>query len=176
MPALGLEYCPPGKRLARILEFDQPKFGSRMLNRRTLCVIVGMFLSLQGTAFAEPLITAAEAALPPAPASLTTRGISRGPGVKLVSPVEDAAVKAPFDFKVAFEPRGGSKIDTKSVKAVYLKTPSVDLTPRLQSAITETGVSLSATDVPPGEHDIKFTVLDSDGRETNSVVHLVVTQ
>ncbi|HET8706827.1 MAG TPA: hypothetical protein VFM46_11055, partial [Pseudomonadales bacterium] len=121
-----------------------------MLNRRTLCLTVGMFLSLQGTAFAEPLITAEEAALPPAPPSLTTRGISRGPGVKLVTPSEDTAVKAPFDFKVAFEPRGGSKIDIKSVKAVYLKSPAVDLTPRLQSGISETGVNVTGAEVPAG--------------------------
>jgi len=147
-----------------------------MLDRRSFSLILGLFLSLQGTAFAEQLITAEEAALPSAPPSLTTRGISRGPGVKLLSPSEDAAVKAPFDLKVAFEPRGGSSIDPKSVKAVYLKTPGVDLTPRLQNGITETGVTLSGAVVPPGEHEIKFTVQDSEGRQTNSVVRLVVTQ
>lgn len=145
-----------------------------MLNRRTLCVIVGMFLSFQGKAFADQLITAEEAALPAAAPSLTTRGISRGPGVKLLSPGPDSTVKAPFDFKVAFEPHGGGKIDTSSVKVVYLKTPAVDLTPRLQKSISGTGIDLTGADVPAGEHDIKLTVLDTDGRETNTVVHLVV--
>ncbi len=79
-------------------------------------------------------------------------------------------------MKIAFAPRGGSKIDPASVKVVYLKSPFIDLTPRLQNAITETGIVLPDAGVPAGEHALKITVLDTDGRETNSIVHLVVAQ
>ena len=85
-------------------------------------------------------------------------------------------VKAPFELKVAFEPRGGNTIDPASVKVMYLRSPFVDLTPRLQQSITETGIVFPNADVPAGEHDLKITVLDKDGRETNAVVHLVVVR
>lgn len=148
-----------------------------MTNKRFLSVFAGIFLLLQGTAFAATLITPEEAALPAAAGDSLTRGISRGPGVELVSPKADfGPVKAPFELKIAFEPRGGNKIDPASVKVVYLKSPFVDLTPRLQGSITETGIVLPDASVPAGQHDLKITVLDEDGRETNSVVQLVVAE
>lgn len=152
--------------------------GLRMRNKSCLSLFTGIFLYLQAAAFAAtPLITPEEAALPAATGESLTRGISRGPGVELVSPNKDfGPVKAPFELKVAFAPRGGSKIDPASVKVVYLKSPFIDLTPRLQGAITETGIVLPDAGVPVGEHALKITVLDTDGRETNSIVRLVVAQ
>ena len=148
-----------------------------MLSKHSLSVFAGVFLFLQGAAFAATLITTEEAALPAAPGEALTRGISRGPGVKLLSPNADLGpVKAPFELKVAFEPRGGNTIDPASVKVMYLRSPFVDLTPRLQQSITETGILFPSADVPAGEHDLKITVLDKDGRETNAVVHLVVVR
>ena len=127
-------------------------------------------------AVAAPLITAKESALPPAAGTLATRGISRGPAVKLTSPEADTPVAAPFDLKVNFEPRGDAKIDPSSVKVVYMKSPFVDLTPRLKSAITPTGINFSKAEVPPGTHTIRITVKDMDGRETNQVVTIVVNK
>jgi hypothetical protein len=149
-----------------------------MSSKHFLNVCAGLLLFLHGTAFAATLlITPEEAALPAAAGEALTRGISRGPGVELVSPSADfGPVKAPFELKIAFAPRGGSKIDPASVKVVYLKSPFIDLTPRLQNAITETGIVLPDAGVPAGEHALKITVLDTDGRETNSIVHLVVAQ
>ena len=122
------------------------------------------------------LISAKEAALPPAAGALATRGISRGPAIKLASPEADTPVAAPFDFKVSFEPRGDAKIDPSSVKVVYMKSPFVDLTPRLKSAISANGIDFVKADVPPGTHTIRVTVKDTDGRETNSVLNLVVNK
>jgi hypothetical protein len=140
--------------------------------------IFGIFLTLIGAVpnlvFAAPLITSKEAALPAASGALATRGISRGPAVKLNSPEADTPISSPFDFKVLFEARGEGKIDPNSVKVVYLKSPFVDLTPRLKSAITPTGINFSKAEVPPGTHTIRITVKDMDGRETNQVVTIVV--
>jgi hypothetical protein len=148
-----------------------------MTNMRFISVFVALYLLLQGSAIAATLITPEEAALPAASGESLTRGISRGPGVELVSPSPDfGPVKPPFELKVAFEPRGGNAIDPASVKVVYLKSPHIDLTPRLQSGITETGIVFPEASVPPGQHELKITVLDVDGRETNSVVQLVVAQ
>lgn len=125
---------------------------------------------------AAQLISAKEAALPSASGTLATRGISRGPSVKLVSPEADTAVSSPIDFKVHFEARGEGKIDPNSVKVVYMKSPFVDLTPRLKGAISSQGIDFVKADVPPGSHTIRVTVKDVDGRETNSVFTLNVTK
>ena len=134
-----------------------------------------LFLS-SATIFAAPLISAKEAALPAASGTLATRGISRGPAVKLNSPEADTPVMSPFDFKVAFEARGDAKIDPASVKVIYMKSPFVDLTPRLKSAISANGIDFTKADVPPGTHTIRVSVKDTDGRETNSVLTLVVNK
>jgi hypothetical protein len=125
---------------------------------------------------AAQLISAKEAALPSASGTLATRGISRGPSVKLVSPEADTPVSSPIDFKVHFEARGEGKIDPKSVKVVYMKSPFGDLSPRLKGAISPQGIDFAKADVPPGSHTIRVTVKDADGRETNSVFTLNVAK
>ncbi|MBU3550729.1 hypothetical protein [Polynucleobacter sp. MWH-Berg-3C6] len=126
--------------------------------------------------FATPLISAKEAALPPATGAVATRGISRGPAIKLASPEVGTPVVAPFDFKVNFETRGDAKINPSSVKVIYMKSPFVDLTPRLKGAISANGIDFAKADVPPGTHTIRVTVKDTEGRETNSVLNLVVNK
>lgn len=142
----------------------------------TKVMFASLVLIASQLAISAPLISAKEAALPPAAGTLATRGISRGPAVKLVSPEADTPVVAPFDFKVNFEARGDARIDTSSVKVVYMKSPFVDLTPRLKNAISANGIDFAKADVPPGTHTIRVTVKDSEGRETNSVLNLVVNK
>ena len=137
------------------------------------CLSIGVVPNL---VLAAPLITAKESALPAASGTFATRGISRGPTVKLNSPEVDTPINSPFDFKVLFEARGEGKIDPNSVKVVYMKSPFVDLTPRLKSAITPTGINFSKAEVPPGTHTIRVTVKDMDGRETNQVITIVVNK
>jgi hypothetical protein len=140
---------------------------------RLTCMAIALACGV-ATAQATPLITPTEAALPPASGAMVTRGITRGPAVKLVSPQTDQAVKGPFDWKVQFEARGGEKIDPSSVKVTYVKSPFVDLTPRIQSAISAEGINFQKAEVPPGEHVLRITVKDSAGRETNSTMTLKV--
>ncbi len=144
--------------------------------KSVLKILVAFALCSHLIAYSAPLISAQEAALPEASGSLATRGISRGPSVKLASPEADAPIASPFDFKVNFEARGDTKIDPDSVKVTYMKTPFVDLTPRLKKAIGASGIDFAKASVPPGTHVIRVSVKDSDGRETNSVVNLVVSK
>lgn len=124
---------------------------------------------------AAPLITAKEAQMPAASGELKTRGIARGPGIKVISPDMTAPeIKGPFDLKVVFESRGGNKIDASAVKVTYLKATAIDLTPRLKAAITESGIDFGKAEVPPGEHAVKITIKDVDGRESNTVMNLVI--
>ena len=142
--------------------------------RHFFLLIAALMVCAPAATAQQSLITAQEAALPDAAGTIATRGLSRGPSVKMTSPEPDAAVKAPFNFKVGFEGRGGAKIDPTSVKVTYLKSPLVDLTPRLKSAISASGINLTHASVPPGSHKIKVTVMDQEGRETNTVFTLIV--
>ena len=108
------------------------------------------------------LITDDEAKLPAA-SQAPSRAITRGPGVKLVS--AESVAKSGFPLKVAFEPRGGAKVDPVSVQVTYLKNPAVDLTVRLKSAIRPDGIDLAAAAAPVGEHPIRVTVRDEEGRQ-----------
>lgn len=144
--------------------------------RSVMASVLLLGLATSGLAQTTPLITPKEAALPPAAGTLATRGISRGPAIKVLSPAPEAAVKSPFNLRLNFEARGGEKIDPNSVKVVYLKSPFVDLTPRLQSAITPAGIDLQQAEVPPGEHTLRVTVKDGAGRETHSTLTIVVSK
>ena len=144
------------------------------LTRTLLAVVLATGLS---QAQAVQLISPKEAQLPAASGALNTRGIARGPGIRVTSPDPAAAeVKSPFDLKVQFESRGGNKIDPDAVKVTYLQANAVDLTARLKGAISESGIDFSKAEVPPGEHTIKITVKDVDGRETNTVLNLNVSK
>ena len=156
----------------------------RKIKILSLVIISTLLLSAQSSVnskdvktIIKELITQKEAQLPPAKGDLKTRGISRGPGITVLSPdVSLADVKSPFDFKVKFEPRGGVKVDASSVKVTYLKFPYVDLTERVRPAISENGISLEKAAIPAGEHSVRITVKDADGRESNATVTLVVTK
>lgn len=140
-------------------------------------LLVGL-LSLSGAwAAGAVLIKPDEAKQAPAAGALATRGISRGPAVKQVQPDPAAEfVKAPLNLQVSFEPRGGAKIDLSSVKVTYLKAAPVDLLPRVKAGLSESGITLTGAQVPPGEHQIQISVQDSEGRQTSTVLQLNVSK
>lgn len=115
------------------------------------------------------LITEAEAQTPnlQVPA---TRAITRGPGISLLSPSEVAGKS--FSIKLAFEPRGGAKIDASTIKFEYLKQPIIDLTARFKAGLNGNQIELPQASVPAGTHPIRVSVRDSEGREGNTIIHL----
>lgn len=132
--------------------------------------------SITVSSHAFKLISEDEAKLPPA-ASLNTRGITRGPGIKMVSPDPAAgAVKGPFNLKLTFEPRGGAKIDPASIKITYLKATPVDLLDRVKPGLSESGIDLAGAEAPPGSHQIQVSLQDTDGRKSSAVFNLTVTK
>lgn len=139
-----------------------------------ISILAGVLLA--AGASAEPLIRESEARLPPANA-VATRAITRGPGIRVLSPEAGSpTVTSPFQLRIAFEPRGGAKIDTATVKVTYLRTPNVDLTERVKVGLTEKGIDLKSAEVPPGEHQIRVTVEDSEGRQSSALINLTVTK
>jgi len=136
-----------------------------------VAVALSILFSTAAYGQAIQLITPDEAKLPAAGAKPPTRAITRGPGVKLASP---EVVSGKFAFNVSFEPRGGSKIDPASVKVEYLKGSGVDLTDRLKASVKPTGIEVAATSAPAGEHPIRVTVRDSEGRQGSAEFKLTV--
>lgn len=116
------------------------------------------------------LVSEAEASRPNAP-ELVTRGITRGPGIKLLGTPEVSAKS--FSLKFEFEPRGGAHIDPKSVRLEYMKQPLIDLTERVKAGIHDRVLEVSQFAVPPGSHPLRVRVADSEGREA---VHLITLQ
>ena len=113
---------------------------------------------------AAPLITAEEAALPPQKGAVPNsgRGITRGP--KIQAPAESGAQASPMRFQVKFQPYHGSSIDLDALKVTYLKSPVVDLTPRIKPFAQASGIDMPDAQLPPGEHLVRIDVKDSDGR------------
>lgn len=100
----------------------------------------------------------------------STRAITRGPGITLLSSNEVHAKS--FLFKMTFEARGGAQIDLSSIKFEYLKQPLVDLTTRFQSGLSGNQVNLPQASVPVGVHPIRVSVRDSEGRAASTVIQL----
>ena len=113
---------------------------------------------------AQVLITEEEAKLPPPKGAVVTdrRGVTRGPKIKVID--ESEPMHSPMHLKLTFESFGGAKIDPDSVKVTYLKTPNVDLTPRIKSFVQATGIDIPDVQLPAGDHMVRVDVKDSDGR------------
>lgn len=126
-------------------------------------------------AIAEQLISAAEAALPAPPeAGLTMRGLTRGPGIELVEPIDAKPMKSPLPFKVRFVGRNNATIEKDSVKVTYIKTPSVDLTGRIKSHLTADGIEMPDAEVPAGTHLFRVDVKDNQGRSSTAIFKVTV--
>ena len=113
---------------------------------------------------AHVLITEEEAKLPPPRAAVAAdrRGITRGPKIDVV--FQGDQVHSPMHFQLKFESFGGAKIDPDSIKVTYLRTPNVDLTPRIKPFVQPTGIDIPDVELPVGDHMVRVDIKDSDGR------------
>jgi hypothetical protein len=133
-------------------------------------LLIPLLVCLSSVAFAQVQLVTTDEANRPDQQIPSTRAISRGPAIKLIS---NAAVDSKaFLFKIAMEPKGGSKLDTHSFKIEYLKNPPVELTERLKFAFTGNQLTIPAASIPKGLHAFKVSVKDTDGRESHSVISL----
>ena len=134
-----------------------------------------MTLALPDAGAAETLITEAEAKLPPSTdVGLTTRGLSRGPGVEQISPNPERGIPSPLPFKVKFVARNNVAIDPTSVKVTYLKAQSVDLTDRIKKHLTADGIDMVGAELPPGTHHLRINLKDAQGRTSTATLKLIV--
>lgn len=120
------------------------------------------------------LITEQEADLPTEHIVLGPRGITRGPRIELVQPEETAY--SPMRFQLKFQAFGGAKINTDSLRVTYLKTPEIDITPRVRPFAHAAGIDIPDAEIPAGEHYIRAEVTDSEGRIRSSVFVLKIAR
>ena len=57
---------------------------------------------------------------------------------------------------------------------IYLKSPNIDITQRLNTGITESGIDFSKAEIPPGNQSLQVIVKDSDGRENTTVLNFTI--
>lgn len=147
------------------------------IRRRTLQALELWAGLLAVTSIAQAgtvLITEQEATLPQERIFVGSRGITRGPRIELVLPGE--AAYSPMRFQVKFQSFGGAGINTGSLRVTYLKTPEVDITPRVLRFAHAAGIDIPDAEAPVGEHYIRIEVTDSEGRTRSSVFVLKITQ
>ncbi|MBR1087293.1 hypothetical protein JQ621_07345 [Bradyrhizobium manausense] len=131
-------------------------------------------LLCSGASRATQLITEEEAKLPPPKGAVAAdrRGILRGPKVEFVSPGDSVA--SPLKLQLKFESFGGAKIDPESVKVIFLRTPNVDLTPRVKPFVKADGIDMQDAELPPGDYTVRVDIKDSDGRPGTAIFTLKV--
>jgi hypothetical protein len=149
---------------------------SMIARTAAVCASALLFAAVETRAIV--LITAQEAALPDdavGARQLDRRGVTRGPKIRVLSPAPDAGViRSPLNLLLRFETYGGAAIDPLSVKVSYLKTPAVNLTQRISTLVTSSGIEVHAAEVPPGTHYIRVEIKDDAGRVGSIVFPLVV--
>jgi hypothetical protein len=116
------------------------------------------------SASATVLISTEEAKLPPpkGAVAMDRRGVTRAPKIILVSSTEP--VHSPIHLQLKFESFGGTKIDENSIKVTYLRTPNVDLTPRVKSFVKATGIDMPDAELPAGDYTLRVDIKDTEGR------------
>jgi len=142
---------------------------------KTWVALVAIALLMTGAARATQLITEDEAKLPPPKGAIAAdrRGILRGPKVEIVSP--SGAAHSPLRLHLKFESFGGATINPDSVKVIYLRSPNVDLTPRVKPFIQADGIDMPQAELPPGEYMVRVDVKDSDGRPGTASFTLTIS-
>ena len=121
------------------------------------------------------LVTVEEAALPPlAELGEQGRGISRGPGIELVAPGNDAtAASVPLPFRIRFTPRNDVPINPDTVRVTYLRSRPVDVTSRLRGYVTPGGIDIPLAIVPAGAHAFRIEVADGLGRQSATLLRFI---
>ncbi|HLI22755.1 MAG TPA: hypothetical protein VKV32_16655 [Stellaceae bacterium] len=146
-------------------------------NRLIAMIAVAAVLAVAEPALAFQLISPQEAKLPAAQVvQIATRGLTRGPTVKQVSPPPNTAAPSggSLTLDIAFDAHNGATIDPAKVKVIYMKQPAIDLTPRLRPFITPNGIDATDVQIPPGTHMLRVEVTDSDGRSTTQIMTIQV--
>ncbi len=144
----------------------------------SLMSVVGVvaLVAATGPVFAGTvLITRDEAKLPPPKPAImaSSRGITRGPRIELAE-IDKGSLHSPVHLRIKFQAFGGATVDVSELRVTYLRSPEVDLTPRVKPFAQASGIDIPDAELPPGDHTLRIEVADSDGRASTANVVLNV--
>jgi len=81
----------------------------------------------------------------------------------------------PFALVVRLTPRDGAAPDPETLRIECLKSPAIDLTPRIRSYVSGEGVNIDKVTLPAGLHHFRVSVSDARGRMSEKDFTIVVS-
>lgn len=118
------------------------------------------------------LVTPEEASLPAQQVVASARGILRAPSIEFVAP--DGVARSPMRFELKFQAYGTAKINADSLQLTYLKTPEIDLVPRVRRFLQRSGIMIEDAEIPPGYHQFRASIADTEGRTKSIVFEITI--
>ena len=70
----------------------------------------------------------------------------------------------PFALVVSLAPRDGAAPDPSTLHVECLKSPAIDLTPRIRPYVSQDGVNIERVTLPAGLHHFRVSISDALGR------------
>lgn len=114
------------------------------------------------------LITPKEAAMAPA----KERGLEgeipvaaesdMGPKIEVIKPVQGASAKPPVEVEIKFVAKS-SPVDPASLTVSVVKLINIDITDRVRTYVTASGIHVPAAQLPSGKHTVRISIADQDG-------------
>jgi len=116
----------------------------------------------------ETATTEKEAAMEDAPMKAPGSKISqmepmKGPMIIVNNPKDGESCRAPLMVDLHFETRPDSAVDLETLKVLYRKMISIDITDRIRPYATEKGIYIPEADIPKGNHTIEIRIADNRG-------------
>jgi len=81
----------------------------------------------------------------------------------------------PFALVVSLTPRDGAAPDPSTLRVECLKSPAIDLTPRIRPYVSPEGVNIDNVALPAGLHHFRVSVSDARGRMSEKDFTIVVS-
>lgn len=138
----------------------------------------GCMLVVHGN-FVDPpmvLILPTEAELPGLPVEklLGFRSQQQGPRILVNNPEPGGVYSPPVAIDIRFEPRENTKVDTASLKVVYVKLLKVDITERVAPYLSADGIRISQAELPAGEHTLILSIADDTGNISSQIINVTI--
>ncbi|BBO82094.1 hypothetical protein DSCO28_26600 [Desulfosarcina ovata subsp. sediminis] len=144
-----------------------------------VCALLsGCMLLVHGNFVDRPmvLILPTEAELPGLPVEklLGFRSQQQGPRILVNSPQAGGVYAPPVPIDIRFEPRENTRVDTESLKVVYVKLFKVDITKRVAPYLTPGGIRIPQADLPEGEHTLILSIADDTGNISSQIINVTI--
>ena len=167
---LSVEHCNLAEQLSSALANLKITWGKRRIASAAVWALLA--INSSGAFAGTILVTPEEASLPAQQVVASARGILRAPSIEFVAP--DGIAQSPIRFVLKFQAYGDAKINTDSVQFTYLKTPEIDLVPRVRRFLQRSGIMIDDAEIPPGHHQFRASIADTEGRTKTIVFEITI--